>query len=260
MFPPQTLGGVITTATHGSGINFGVLSTHVVGLSILLPNGSHVRCSREENSDLFMASVCGIGCTGLILSIKLRVEPAFRLKEHQETVPFEQAVTTMDAIVNSAEHVRLWWFPQADAVRVSCADRTAEVRHIVALRIHIQVLRTDACTQCSQPRNPAGSWLWGSLCGFHVVQFLLFCGRFFPAVNTWTARFASWLISDKSVGVDVSWRIFNVDCRVRPRPHRTLTATAVLTCLAAVPPIYHGVGDPVRKYAGLPPRAAADVR
>jgi L-gulonolactone oxidase len=31
----QTLGGIVTTATHGSGINYGVISTHVIALTIL---------------------------------------------------------------------------------------------------------------------------------------------------------------------------------------------------------------------------------
>lgn len=99
-----------------------------MALTMLLPDGTRVHCSRTEHADLFMASICGIGCTGLILSIQMRVEPAFNLREHQETVPFERMVDSVDALVHSAEHVRFWWFPQADAVRLSLADRTSEVR------------------------------------------------------------------------------------------------------------------------------------
>ncbi len=126
----QTLAGVVTTATHATGVHFQVISTHVLSLTLLLADGSRVRCSREERADLFIASLCGLGSTGLILQIKLKVSPAFRLKETQESVPFARVVQNIDAIAHAAEHVRLWWFPQADVVRVSSADRTDEVRHL----------------------------------------------------------------------------------------------------------------------------------
>jgi len=185
----QTLAGIVTTATHGSGIGYGVMSTHVMALTLLLANGSRVSCSRHERTELFIASICGLGSTGLILSIQLEVEPAFRLKEVQETLLFEEVMQNFDEIVYASEHVRFWWFPTADTVRVSYADRTQE------------------------SKKTATSWLWHSLLGYHVVQFLLFVGRYFLFLNSWIARFASWLISSKTVGIDESYVIFNVDCR-----------------------------------------------
>lgn len=124
----QTLAGVVATATHGTGIHLKVISTHVLALTLLLADGSIVRCSRTECSELFTASLCGLGATGLMLDITLEVGPAFRLKETQESVPFGNVVQNINMIANSAEHVRLWWFPQADIVRVSSANRTDEVR------------------------------------------------------------------------------------------------------------------------------------
>ncbi|KAJ3519214.1 hypothetical protein NM688_g9333 [Phlebia brevispora] len=185
----QTLAGVVTTATHATGVHFQVISTHVLSLTLLLADGSRVRCSREERPDLFLASLCGLGSTGLILQIQLKVAPAFRLKETQESVPFDQVVQNIDSIAHAAEHVRLWWFPQADVVRVSSADRTDE------------------------PKRPVGTFLWHSTIGFHLVQFLLFLGRFFPSINPWICRLSAWMDREKTVTVDDSWRVFNLDCK-----------------------------------------------
>ena len=69
----QTLAGVVTTATHATGVHFKVISTHVLSLVLLLADGSRLRCSREERSDLFLASLCGLGATGLILEIQLEI-------------------------------------------------------------------------------------------------------------------------------------------------------------------------------------------
>jgi len=124
----QTLAGVITTATHGSGVNYGVISAHVLALGLLLADGTLVRCSKTENPDLFMASLCGLGSTGLLIFVTLEVEPAFRLKEVSETVGLDETIENLDELAGSGEHVRMWWFPQTDRVRVSVADRTREVR------------------------------------------------------------------------------------------------------------------------------------
>ncbi|OCH88944.1 L-gulonolactone/D-arabinono-1,4-lactone oxidase [Obba rivulosa] len=185
----QTLAGIVATATHGSGITFKVLSTYVLSLVLLLADGSRVQCSRQERPDLFMASICGLGSTGLILEVKLEVEPAFRLKDIHETVEFDAVVRDLDTVVHAAEHVRLWWFPQAGVIRVSSANRTQE------------------------PRNPVSSWLWHSLIGYHVVQFLFFLGRYITSLNYWIGHFGAWLDKDRTVAVDDSHRIFNVDCK-----------------------------------------------
>lgn len=98
-----------------------------MSLTLLLADGSRVRCSRQDYPELFTASLCGLGSTGLILQIQLEVGPGFRLKETQESLPFTSAVDNLQEIATASEHVRLWWFPQADTIRVSSADRTSEV-------------------------------------------------------------------------------------------------------------------------------------
>lgn len=123
----QTLAGIIATATHGTGIGFGVMSTMVLSLTLLLADGTKVTCSADDRSDLFKASLCGLGATGLIWSAKLQVEPAFRLKEVQNTIEFDAFINEFDDLIPSAEHVRMWWFPQNGLVRTSIANRTNEV-------------------------------------------------------------------------------------------------------------------------------------
>jgi hypothetical protein len=92
----QTLGGLIATATHGTGYNFPVVSAAILSLRVIvaLPpaqGGTQVLfCSREVHPDLFNATLCGLGCTGLIVEAELAVEPAFNLRQVGEemTVDF----------------------------------------------------------------------------------------------------------------------------------------------------------------------------
>ena len=123
-----TLAGAIATATHGSGVDYGVLSTSVIALNLLLADGSKVTCSRQARCDLFLASLCGLGSTGLILSVQLEVEPAFRLKEIRETIDFDFGIKHLDELVSAAQHVRFWWFPESSSWCASFADRSKEVR------------------------------------------------------------------------------------------------------------------------------------
>jgi len=130
----QTLAGIVTTATHGSGINYGVMSTDVQALKLLLADGRVARCSRTEEPDLFNATLCGLGATGILLEVLLEVEPAFRLKEAQEPLPFEDMIRDMGQLVGSAQHVRFWWFPAVDQVICSSADRTYDVSTVLIFR------------------------------------------------------------------------------------------------------------------------------
>ncbi|KAJ8587958.1 L-gulonolactone D-arabinono-1,4-lactone oxidase [Rhizopogon salebrosus TDB-379] len=230
----QTLGGIVTTATHGTGINYGVISTHVMGLSLLLADGSRVFCSRHERPDLFIASICGLGSTGLILTVTLEVEPAFRLKEVQQSVKFHECVRSLDSLVTASEHVRFWWFPAADTVRIFSADRTAE------------------------PPKPAGSWLWDSFVGFHVVQFLLFVARYILSLNNVTCRFASWLASTKVTTIDDSFRIFNLDCRYHQ--HTTEWAIPYANTKACLRDLHDWIGQELSDPEGLRPHWPIEVR
>jgi len=144
----QTLGGVIATATHGSGLHFGVISTSVISLTLLPADGTRQTCSRDEHTDLFLASLCGLGATGLILSVTLAVEPSFRLKELQKSLKFEEVVTSLDEHVSKAQHVRLWWYPTKDVIRISYCNRTDEVSFFC---LSDESLR---CYHCSSSQTP----------------------------------------------------------------------------------------------------------
>ena len=226
----QSLAGVVTTATHGTGIAHPVLSMYVRALSLLLADGSRVRCSRECDPDLFMASICGLGSTGLILDITLEVQPAFRLIERQESRPFDDFLENMRSLVHADKFVRFWWFPQADTVRVSSFHETTEVRPSPSPSPSSSAsVFSSVAEAIPQPRKPLNSWLWHSLVGFHLLQLVLFLGRYLSVFNTWYVQISSWLISPPTVAVDDSWRIFYLDCKVGP-PVLPRSLVAICAC------------------------------
>ncbi len=127
----QTIGGLISTASHGSGVHFPVLSQHVRSLSLILPlqGAPIVRASPSEDVELFKASMCGLGATGLMLEIEVEVEDAFRLRETKKSKGVDEVLENLDEIKGSAEHVRVWWYPDGKGMVVGRANRAYGVGH-----------------------------------------------------------------------------------------------------------------------------------
>lgn len=100
-----------------------------------------------------MASLCGLGSTGLLISVTLQVEPAFRLKEVGDTIGLDETIRDFDELAGSGEHVRMWWFPQTNKVRLYVSDRTIEVRWAPF------VIQSKQCTERRRvfPRLPSYS-------------------------------------------------------------------------------------------------------
>ena len=82
-FPPVTpgtkyvtLGGCVAADVHGKNHHReGSFGAHTLALEVLLADGRRVRCSPQENPDLFRATVGGMGLTGVITEVTLRLKP-----------------------------------------------------------------------------------------------------------------------------------------------------------------------------------------
>jgi hypothetical protein len=125
----QTIGGLISTASHGSGVTFPVLSQHVKSLKLALPlpGAPIVTTSASEDVELFKATLCGLGATGLILEVEIEIEDAFRLRETKTPCSVDEALDNLDKIKGSSEHTRLWWYPDGQGMVVGRANRVYEV-------------------------------------------------------------------------------------------------------------------------------------
>jgi decaprenylphospho-beta-D-ribofuranose 2-oxidase len=80
-FPPVTpgtrfvtLGGSIAADVHGKNHHRdSSLSSHVISFDLMIASGEVIRCSREENAAFFWATIGGMGLTGVILELELRM-------------------------------------------------------------------------------------------------------------------------------------------------------------------------------------------
>ena len=121
----QSLGGLIATGTHGTGITFPNFSGMVVALRLVTASGEVLSLS-EADGELFSAARLGLGCLGIVSTVTLRVEAAFYLEERSWTLTFDEAVEQVDTLVAEHEHLKLWWVPHVDVVQVYAQNRTTE--------------------------------------------------------------------------------------------------------------------------------------
>ena len=81
-FPPVvpgtqhvTVGGAIANDIHGKNHHrAGTFGCHVLGFELLRSSGESLFCSREQNEELFRATIGGLGLTGLILWARLSLK------------------------------------------------------------------------------------------------------------------------------------------------------------------------------------------
>jgi decaprenylphospho-beta-D-ribofuranose 2-oxidase len=70
-----TVAGAVASDVHGKNHHVdGTFSKHVSSLQLLLSTGEILTCSPEEHSDLFRATCGGMGLTGVILTVTLRLK------------------------------------------------------------------------------------------------------------------------------------------------------------------------------------------
>ena len=74
------MAGATSTATHGTGLQFGNLSSRIVGLRIVAGDGSVVEATPERNADVLDVARVGVGALGILSvvthPVRARVQPA----------------------------------------------------------------------------------------------------------------------------------------------------------------------------------------
>ncbi len=110
--PSITVGGCAAFNVHGkTQHNVGHFGDHVESLVLLHPDHGEIRCSRGENAELFDLTIGGMGLTGYIASITLRLErlpgSAVRRVAHPVANLWE-ATELMTALANDADALYSW--------------------------------------------------------------------------------------------------------------------------------------------------------
>lgn len=107
----QTMAGAVQTGTHGTGRDTGGLASQVVGMEMVLADGSVVECSAEQEPDLFHAARVGLGAFGVVTALTMAVRPAFLLHAREEPMPLEEVLERLPELRADNDHFEFFWFP-----------------------------------------------------------------------------------------------------------------------------------------------------
>ena len=107
--PHISVAGACSTATHGSGIKNGNLSTAVSAMEIITADGEVMTLSRERDGERFRGAVVGLGGLGVITKVTLDVQPTFDVRQVvYENLPLGQLENHLDEIFSSGYSVSLF--------------------------------------------------------------------------------------------------------------------------------------------------------
>jgi decaprenylphospho-beta-D-ribofuranose 2-oxidase len=84
-----TVGGCIACDAHGKNWKAGAFSNFVVSLTLAMPNGELLMCDMNNHSDLFFATIGGMGMTGVILDAMISLKKIQSSNMNVETIRFE---------------------------------------------------------------------------------------------------------------------------------------------------------------------------
>lgn len=107
----QSLGGAVSTATHGTGRLLKSYSGNVTHLRLLTADGTAIDCSAEENRDIFNAARVAVGSLGILSQITLQNRAAYRLRETTTVLDLKEAMAAIEAERDRHRHMEFFAFP-----------------------------------------------------------------------------------------------------------------------------------------------------
>lgn len=108
----QTLAGATSTGTHGTGRNFGGISTQIAEIELV--DGSGEVRTITEGPEL-KAAALGLGALGVITAITLDCVPAFSIEAVEGPAKIGDVLADLDRSINETDHFEFYWFPHTDA-------------------------------------------------------------------------------------------------------------------------------------------------
>ncbi|WPG98781.1 putative d-arabinono-1,4-lactone oxidase [Acrodontium crateriforme] len=169
----QSIAGAISTATHGSSLKHGLLSDNVRSLQIVLSNGRAVRCSNEQNQDLFRAGLISLGALGIITEIEYQMTEACNIEWTQTLLPLSDVLNRWETTLwTEREFTRVWWMPYMKRAIVWSAEKTPK------------------------PLCPPKYSFYGGPVGFHTYHTLLWVSNYVP----WILPSVEWFVFGMQYG------------------------------------------------------------
>ena len=165
--PHITVAGAIATATHGSGVKNGNLSTAVRALEIVKANGEIVTISHEHPH--FHGAVVSLGAVGIVTKVTLAVQPRFDMTQIvYRNLSMDQLEHNLEAIFASGYSVSMFTDWQRNRIaqvwiksRVASGEKPAippEFYGAKAATKNMHPIEDLSAVNCTEQMGVPGPW------------------------------------------------------------------------------------------------------
>ncbi|MGN7401888.1 D-arabinono-1,4-lactone oxidase [Cytobacillus praedii] len=114
----QSIAGAISTGTHGTGLQFGNISTQVTRIWLVTAAGEVLPISKTENAHYFNACLVSLGTLGIIVKVTLKIieSPIYEYISNQVEFPILEKNLTQ--LIETNRHFEFYLFPYSDLVQI----------------------------------------------------------------------------------------------------------------------------------------------
>jgi L-gulonolactone oxidase len=117
----QTIAGALSTGTHGTGTEFGVMSTQAAALRLVTADGDVVEL--EAGDEAFPFAQVSLGTLGVVSTVTLDVVEAYRLRERKFPLAVDDVFDRLEEF-REYRNFEFWWFPHTDTALVKLFEAT----------------------------------------------------------------------------------------------------------------------------------------
>lgn len=122
----QSLAGATSTGTHGTGIDFGNVSTDIVAFTLVTANGTILHCSKDENTVLFTAGRVALGALGIITRMTFKVVEAYKLEYISSANDFETTLDNLELYQRGNRNFEFYYFPYSETLQIKESNITTK--------------------------------------------------------------------------------------------------------------------------------------
>jgi xylitol oxidase len=167
--PHISVAGACSTATHGSGVHNGNLSTAVTALEFVSADGQVHTLSRERDPERFPGAVVALGALGILTHLTLAVQPRYEMTQVvYENLPFAELEHHFAEIMSSGYSVSLftdWQNGRADELWIkrrvdqggSAAPPPTFYNATLATK-KMHPIPSHSAAACTDQLNSVGPW------------------------------------------------------------------------------------------------------
>ena len=167
--PHISVGGAVSTGTHGSGPGNGNLATAVNAIELVLADGSVQQISRERDGKRFPGAVVAMGALGIMTHLTLALQPSFAMTQIvYEGLPFDVLEHHLAEVMGAGYSVSLftdWQNGRVNQVWIKQRVQPGEVTEPAAeffgatpAKTKLHPLTGQPAEACTDQDHTAGPW------------------------------------------------------------------------------------------------------